>query len=116
MYLILHKVREAPAFDIAEKLQCPECSDGCDECDHRGYWWICSTSGHRAHPYKWWDMADMVYDPESLSSITAGLEPPPPSWPDHYRVNKAPDFDAKAFIKQLLKDKPKPQSDFKRRI
>ena len=44
LYLIAHKVRGQPAFDIAER---------CDDMDSEGDpgpWWIIPTSGHRAHP------------------------------------------------------------------
>jgi len=34
---------------------------GCFECDNLGYWWICSTSGHRAHPY-WHTMMPINFD------------------------------------------------------
>ena len=115
MFLILHKVRGEPAFDIAEKWQCPECSEGCDECDMMGYWWICSTSGHRARPYKWWPVADLgvfhdvgVHDP-----IT--VEPLPAHWPDHYRLNKAPKPDTADLLAKLTAHLPKP-APFKRRI
>lgn len=41
LYLIAHKVRGAPAFDIAERMDM-----GDDEA-----WWIIPTSGHRAYPF-----------------------------------------------------------------
>lgn len=59
-YLILHKVRSKPAFDIAirmcgEDLPCqPNCGlfDG-EVCMAREEdWWIIPTSGHRAYPYE----------------------------------------------------------------
>lgn len=43
-FLILHKVRGEPAFDIAI-----ECEDMGTETDP-GPWWIVPTSGHRAYP------------------------------------------------------------------
>src|SRR5678815_4364024 len=59
-FLILHKVRGEPAFDVATQLRCPLCDDGerpgdrtpraCQECRATGYWWIIPTSGHRAYP------------------------------------------------------------------
>lgn len=51
-YLIAHKVRSQPAFDIAIRMICPLCPNeghGCYECDGLGYWWIVPTSGHRAY-------------------------------------------------------------------
>jgi hypothetical protein len=61
-FLILHKVRGQPAFDIAIRMKCPLCADGvrdcdevmcdCGECEGLGYWWIIPTSGHRAYPFE----------------------------------------------------------------
>jgi hypothetical protein len=58
LYLIAHKVRGEPAFDVAIHMECPLCAghghdlDGyCHECDGARHWWIISTSGHRAFPY-----------------------------------------------------------------
>jgi hypothetical protein len=51
-YLIAHKVRGEPAFDVAIQMECPECfAQGCGQCDDLGYWWIIPTSGHRAYPF-----------------------------------------------------------------
>src|SRR6185437_4927349 len=72
-FLIAHLVRGEPAFDIATQIICPECStinpatgrhaapEGCDECDHTGYWWIIPTSGHRAYPY-WYQLLGAFRD------------------------------------------------------
>ena len=49
-YLILHKVRGQPAFDIAERLDL----DG-------ERIWIIPTSGHRAYPVHYWNLDDL-YD------------------------------------------------------
>lgn len=57
LFLIAHKVRGAPTFDIAIHLTCPVCdatNDHCPSCDGVGHWWIIPTSGHRAYPY--WDI------------------------------------------------------------
>jgi hypothetical protein len=65
-YLILHKVRGQPSFDVAEQL------------DVNGeLWWIIPTSGHRAYPYKTWHLERLGYN----------LERPPHGWPDHYAIN-----------------------------
>lgn len=65
LFLIAHKVRGEPAFDVADQMTCPSCSEhnieqnlwvnpkGCSTCEGKGYWWIIPTSGHRAYPY--WD-------------------------------------------------------------
>ncbi len=60
MYLIVVKSRGEPSFEIADKFNCPECNEGCPECNGSGSWWI-TTSGYRAHPYRYWDMDD-IYD------------------------------------------------------
>lgn len=64
LWLIAHKVRGEPAFDIATRFKCPICepirqgldpeergSIHCDECDEGQYWWVIPTSGHRAYPF-----------------------------------------------------------------
>lgn len=91
-YLIAHKVRGEPAFDVAVRMDCPLCREdggtiswGCHECDSLGYWFIIPTSGHRAYPY--WDA------PLSDCTATKGMStkrifiedhPMPPDLPDHY--------------------------------
>jgi hypothetical protein len=51
IYLIAHKVRGEPAFDIGSRFECPECHGiGCPECGD-GQWWIIPTTGHRAYAY-----------------------------------------------------------------
>lgn len=79
-YLILHKVRGKPAYDIAVRLRCPMCDGSerylqCAECEWKGYWWIIPTSGHRAYPYH--------------AAPLGQLEAPsmPESIRDHYVVN-----------------------------
>ena len=64
LYLIAHKVRGEPAFDIAVKM---EMADGC--------WWIIPTSGHRAFPY-WHERIKF-----QIAEMPADL-------PDHYPVAK----------------------------
>lgn len=49
LYLIAHKVRGEPAFDIAHKLQIG---------DEEG--WIIPTSGHRAYPLATWLLEDLA--------------------------------------------------------
>ena len=91
-YLIAHKVRGEPVFDIAERMPCPECaSSGCAECDDEGYWWICSTSGHRARPY-WSEALSKIGYPEQIGDDSILSVPPscPEGWPDHYSINDCP--------------------------
>jgi hypothetical protein len=45
-FLILHKVRGEPAFDIAERLS--------DET------WIIPTIGHKAYPWQYWALEDLA--------------------------------------------------------
>lgn len=66
-YLILHKVRGEPAFDIAER--------GSDEGLEV---WIVSTSGHVAYPWAYWPLNKETY----LETNTI-----PADWPDHYSAN-----------------------------
>jgi len=73
LYLIAHKVRGEPAFDIAHQLQIGE-----------ELGWIIPTSGHRAYPYAEWPLNDLAerYDP------ICGLNAPhmPDALPDHYET------------------------------
>jgi len=75
LYLILHKVRGEPAFDIAQRIQIG---------DEEG--WIIPTSGHRAYPYQTWEWHRVWVDREFVPALIDV----PADWPDHYTVNKAP--------------------------
>lgn len=91
-YLILHRVRGQPAFDIAERIEV-EATEGVFE-----DWWIIPTSGHRAYPY--WTHAIEVDDFEDGSkslvvdsgSNMAIFNTPsmPDPWPDHYPTTSSP--------------------------
>jgi hypothetical protein len=79
LFLILHKVRGEPAFDIATRLQI-----GAEE------GWIIPTSGHRAYPYQWWNLDDLV-DGSDINRDGFHERPSenhtiPSDWPDHYRA------------------------------
>lgn len=79
LYLILHKVRGEPAFDIAQKLE-HSYADLVDANEPVGTpVWIIPTSGHRAYPAEFWPFDDAL-------SITIPLRLPP-DLPDHYTVN-----------------------------
>lgn len=67
-YLILHKVRGEPAYDIAHVLS--EDGTALDP----GPWWIISTSGHRAYPFRQWALRD---------TFAATHDTIPDDWPDH---------------------------------
>ena len=62
LYLIAHKVRGEPAFDIAVKM---------------GDWWIIPTSGHRAYPFWWGYDLERAIDMGVLDTMPADLQ-------DHY--------------------------------
>ena len=69
LYLILHKVRGEPAFDIAQKIEIGK-EEG----------WIIPTSGHRAYPLTW----------TSLTTLNMSLDgvDMPPDHPDHYNPKR----------------------------
>lgn len=112
-YLIAHRVRGQPAFDIAERC---EFEDGSE-------YWIVSTSGHRAYPY--WsievddligDVDQMPYGGASFMHISAMVPDMPPSLQDHYPANKSP-ADPLAGLTLLQKlGLVKPASAIKRRF
>jgi hypothetical protein len=99
-YLILHKVRGEPAFDIADKLQIG---------DEEG--WIIPTSGHRAYPYSAWNLDDLA-DISDINMNGHHTRPAtldhlvPADWPDHYPMDigiaPKPDFNIMAAISNLL--------------
>lgn len=101
-FLIAHKVRGEPAFDVASKVECPKCKGTieCSECDSLGFWWIIPTSGHRAHP--WWS------DPlDWYLSEMVDVPPMPDSIPDHFQTSRAPAPSRPAFLERLIKASPK---------
>lgn len=97
-YLILHKVRGEPAFDIAEPMEV----DG-------ERWWIIPTSGHRAYPYWHCKMTDLGHFDFNLGyqglSEPAEWYPMPVDWPDHYNVTgekPPPDFNIMTLVSNLM--------------
>jgi hypothetical protein len=86
-YLIAHKVRGELAFDVAIKM--PMSIGG-----HTENWWLIPTSGHRAYPYRYWALEDLLdtsdinnygyHDCIGMLDITI-----PDSWPDHYQQQQA---------------------------
>lgn len=91
LYLIAHKVRGAPAFDIAIKMTCPKCNstdDHCTACDGAGEWWIIPTSGHRAWPY--WDqrLDSIEFEGNGNYCLSNELAEMPPSLRDHYTTER----------------------------
>jgi|SRR5580693_94620 hypothetical protein len=106
-FLILHKVRGAPAFDIAEQM----IVEGYDE-----PWWIIPTSGHRAYPWWWVEINDVPDIQCLLDSTPSGL---PDNWPDHYQASEARSRLATAagdLLSLIGLGKAKPQEPVKRRV
>lgn len=77
LYLIAHRVRGAPAFDIAQQMEVG------DE-----VWWIIPTSGHRAYPYNSWPMTELEGD-VGQGYWEAILQECPLDLPDHYETTAA---------------------------
>lgn len=99
LFLILHKVRGAPAFDIAHQLEIG---------DEIG--WIIPTSGHRAYPLTMWDI-DEVGVCEPGHGLCHVLHDDYPGWnalPDHYTTLAAPQAGPIRNILAIVGIKPKP--------
>ncbi len=81
LFLIAHKVRGEPAFDIAERIQIG---------DEEG--WIIPTSGHRAHPYWSQHLNQLGAVKDNVPDLPLDMVVPPmPSyWPDHYPTAAEP--------------------------
>ncbi len=115
-FLIAHKVRGEPAFDVAEQMTCPVCKGysyiasfgygrgdvgvtvsktGCDECEGKGFWWIIPTSGHRARPYWAFKISELITKVNDygegfgVSTEYVELPPAPEGWPDHFPINNS---------------------------
>lgn len=116
LFLIAHRVRNEPAFDIAMQMECPECHGGnqlgpvpCSECDYLGFWWIIPTSGHRAYPY-WSDALQWYLD--ELCDVPEM----PDNLPDHYHHTSSPATIRTNLLDILAKLPPPPTKPFKRRF
>lgn len=99
LFLIAHKVRGEPAFDVATQIMCAECqgNSDCPECDGTGFWWIIPTSGHRAYPY--WH--------STINEDWIGRAPDmPDDLPDHYTTRAAPKTERIDMILALLPKAP----------
>lgn len=85
-FLILHKVRGAPAFDIAILAE-----DMGTETDP-GPWWIISTSGHRAHPIMFWKFDNLHMNEVKKDMGPIEWHPGWDSLPDHcqYDLDRTP--------------------------
>lgn len=92
-FLILHKVRGQPAFDIAIQMECPVCKEKwehedweCGACGDDKVWWIIPTSGHRAYPY-WHFLLAEVDDDIMVEAFALSI---PDDHPDHFGVDNSP--------------------------
>jgi hypothetical protein len=122
LYLIAHKVSGEPAFDVAIRMECPEChgncKDGrdpngytCVECDCFGYWWIIPTSGHRAYPYS---CMGLFINGNATEVWYEELSPVPEGLPDHYTLTASP-AETRSKLEALL-DRLPPPAPLKRRF
>lgn len=96
LYLIAHKVRGEPAFDIATRMKCPICEpirqglddgtaySGCHECNDEQFWWIIPTSGHRAYPSDYIKLSHLATVDGECPLDHMAL--PTDSLPDHYET------------------------------
>ena len=80
-YIIAHKVRGEPTFDIAIKLDTPLDEEV----------WIIPTSGHRAYPF--------CYQELELRDWDTG--PMPPDLRDHYSTFPEPTAPREAGVRKL---------------
>jgi len=114
LYLILHKVRGEPAFDIAQKIEIGQ-EEG----------WIIPTSGHRAYPFKYWKLDDMAdtsdMDMKRPYDFINYDEQLPPDLPDHYDVKRDDGSHLVNTAREILTRKglisaPKPSQPAYRRL
>lgn len=111
-FLILHKVRGLPAFDIAEQMEVG------DE-----VWWIIPTSGHRAYPYWNMEIRKINWQNKTVwsSDLSGGNEiplPMPSDCFDHYAANErrsSPASAASDLLSLIGLGKAKPSAPIKRR-
>lgn len=122
-YLIAHKVRGEPAFDIAERFSCPHCNpigapvgSGCPECDGTGVWWIVSTSGHRAYPFNHIELSLLGVTTADGLSVSFLLNNMPDPWPDHFPTRAAPTAPDASRLLAALGLGRKPVEPIRRRL
>lgn len=84
LYLIAHKVRGEPAFDIATR----------EEVEGEEHW-IIPTSGHRAYPYWWIEFDELRFETQGTADtyISQPVNRVVPEIPldlrDHYTISAA---------------------------
>src|SRR5262245_8278432 len=97
LYLIAHKVRGEPAFDIAARVQIG---------DEEG--WIIPTSGHRAYPSDYVALDNLWSGPDD--HVLTCLQLPGPDLEDHYpivRASEAPKPSPRDLLAALGLARPK---------
>lgn len=82
LYLIFHKVRGEPTFDVAHQLLIGS-----------EVGWIIPTSGHRAYPH-WGCLLDELYSAPDQGTLAiremVGTDEVSADLPDHYPLNEPP--------------------------
>lgn len=73
LYLIAHKVRGQPAFDIAIQMVVRDEDDP---------WWILPSTGHRAHPYWQLPINRILVEDDGCGGLFADLDVLVPELPD----------------------------------
>ena len=80
LFLIAHKVRGEPAFDVAQRLQIG---------DEEG--WIIPTSGHRAYPWYAVALRDLHLGTSNVPVTSVKVQDLDiNTYPDHYACNDRP--------------------------
>lgn len=104
-FLILHKVRGEPAFDIAVKLEVGNPHPDW-EAEEGEEIWIIPTSGHRAYPARYWKLEDLA----DISDINGyghhptpwAMDDLPDDLRDHYEYQPEPIVRPEARHKAIL--------------
>lgn len=92
LYLIAHRVRGEPAFDIACMLE--HLDDGGDPI------WIIPTSGHRAYP--WWYIELLGGTTEiGIGNEWMVVPPMPPDLQDHYHLEQTVRVNVPTLLSRL---------------
>ena len=107
LYLILHKVRGAPAFDVAERIQLG---------DEEG--WIIPTSGHRAYPVWYSDLFGLIDEGTGCHVLDGYLghvmKNMPEDLRDHYECSREPSTPTRSLSTLLGRILSKPNLRIRR--
>lgn len=125
LYLIAHKVSGEPGFDIATRMECPECRGRgarytdvgedimCYECEANGFWWIIPTSGHRAYPASSIPLNELDHIGHNMLSVPLPIMD---GLPDHYHHSASPSEVRDRLASLIASLPPAPKVPFKRRF